>query len=41
LEPEHPDLAVNLERYAQILRKLKRKKEASALEDRARALLAR
>ena len=41
LGPRHPEVAASLEGYAQVLRKLKRKAEASKLEDRAKALLAK
>ena len=38
LGPEHPDLAVTLTNYGALLRKLHRKREARALEARAREL---
>jgi len=39
LGPDHPELAHTLDRYALLLRKTKRKSEASAMKSRAKAIL--
>ena len=40
LGPEHPDVALSLENYAELLRKTDRNAEAEKLEERARAIRA-
>jgi tetratricopeptide (TPR) repeat protein len=41
LGPNHPDLAQTLNAYSQLLRKIKRKREASAMSARAKEILVR